>query len=193
MRVNADDATLEPMTAAWKLFNTPVRVAIPGKFFYSPEYLKHKGINSTSHNDAVSVLESMINTCLSPQRIAELYMEGANIDFLEANGGEVVYRIVTEHINDWYKIVHETMVDVTPPINDLFTLDDVARKLHPFVAQRELDKMRNTGVGTGALRGQSFFRLGNLRSAELTTSNAKPYKSLISAIINRVGANRGTN
>lgn len=178
MHVSAE----EKETAAYQIFNNYYRAKVQNKFLYSDDFLKHRGIISTTPDEARAEMESMRTTVLTIAEMAKLSYEGAPMELIIPEDASKIYDLIILHLNDWLSIVNRTIYDSLPPSEDLYILDELASKLHPYVARR---RMRELNEGRREVKQIHSF-IGARRPDELyTLDKAAPYKNIAPAIINR--------
>lgn len=116
----------------YALWHVRYKVRVPYISTISADDLERDGMYTSGdpHHDHAMQWEPKL--CELPiHRIAELYGQGANVSLVNRKDVAEIYKAITLHLTAWRYHIHDAFHPVTPPIDDLLLLDQLAAVIYP--------------------------------------------------------------
>ena len=118
-------------SAVYKLFNYPFKCRVPRYSTYSYKDLEIYGVYSLDHNEDNAY--ERIDRIMTIVEISKYSDKGIAIELVNPTDSGIIYEIIMGHLKMWRDYGKYFGHPYEPPLEDLYILDDLAKKLYRVV------------------------------------------------------------
>lgn len=123
-------------TVAQRLFNQPFNCSIPDIYFYGEDIIKEVGMYSSGDSKMdMGQRQNLRDVYLTIVGMALHRYNGTPIRFKDPRCAVEIYHLITEHLNNWNKVLNIEFNVGKVPIEDLKILEDFAGEIYPLATQ----------------------------------------------------------
>lgn len=160
-------------TAAYKIFHYYFPCRIQNIHRFTAQSLTEVGMVSSGNKavDRVMALQ-YVDVTLPIAGMAEYLSQGVNVQIVDPNDTAKIYRIIKQHLDDWFMEAQSNLHCMESPDEDLRKLDDLAAEIYPFARYFMADtpfhgRLTDTLASIILARGGSKRGIESEKNAEL--------------------------